>query len=76
MWCDRIVTAAAPIDLRSDTVTQPDERMRKAMAGAEVGDDVLDHDPTMRRLEERVAALLGKPAVSPAASVPNRSRGF
>lgn len=47
------------IDLRSDTVTKPDEAMRVAMAGAEVGDDVLDHDPTMRALEERVAELLG-----------------
>lgn len=47
-----------PIDLRSDTVTKPDEVMRAAMASAEVGDDVLDHDPTMRLLEERVAELL------------------
>jgi threonine aldolase len=51
-----------PIDLRSDTVTKPDEAMRAAMAAAEVGDDVLDHDPTMRLLEERVADLLGVPA--------------
>jgi len=49
-----------PIDLRSDTVTRPSPAMRKAMADAEVGDDVLDFDPTTRRLEERVAALLGK----------------
>lgn len=48
------------IDLRSDTVTRPTAAMRQAMAGAEVGDDVLDGDPTVRRLEERVAALLGK----------------
>ncbi len=48
-----------PIDLRSDTLTAPDEKMRAAMAAAEVGDDVLDHDPTMRALEERVAELLG-----------------
>jgi threonine aldolase len=53
------VTNSAPIDLRSDTVTRPDDRMRAAMAAAEVGDDVLDHDPTMRALEERVAGLLG-----------------
>jgi threonine aldolase len=59
MWCDRFVTSAKIIDLRSDTVTTPDERMRIAMAGAVVGDDVLDHDPTMRRLEETVAGLLG-----------------
>ena len=50
----------APIDLRSDTVTKPTEPMRRAMAEAEVGDDVLDRDPTTRRLEERVAELLGK----------------
>ena len=49
-----------PIDLRSDTVTRPGADMRRAMAEAEVGDDVLDRDPTTQRLEERVAALLGK----------------
>lgn len=49
------------IDLRSDTVTRPSPAMRQAMANAEVGDDVLDGDPTVRRLEETVAALLGKP---------------
>jgi threonine aldolase len=48
-----------PVDLRSDTVTRPTKRMREAMAAAEVGDDVLDRDPTMRALEERVAGLLG-----------------
>lgn len=48
------------IDLRSDTVTKPTALMRRAMAEAEVGDDVLDGDPTVRQLEERVAALLGK----------------
>jgi threonine aldolase len=48
------------IDLRSDTVTKPTPAMRRAMAEAEVGDDVLDGDPTVRRLEERVAGLLGK----------------
>ncbi|MEQ3550974.1 threonine aldolase family protein [Pseudonocardia nematodicida] len=48
-----------PIDLRSDTVTVPTPEMRKAMAGAEVADDVLDRDPTLRALEERVAGLLG-----------------
>ena len=51
-----------PIDLRSDTVTRPTAAMRRAMADAEVGDDVLDGDPTVRRLEARVAALLGKEA--------------
>ncbi len=48
------------IDLRSDTVTKPTPAMRRAMAEAEVGDDVLDGDPTVRKLEARVAAMLGK----------------
>src|SRR5687768_17340576 len=48
------------IDMRSDTVTRPTPAMRRAMADAEVGDDVLDGDPTTRRLEARVAELLGK----------------
>ena len=48
------------IDLRSDTVTKPTAAMRRAMADAEVGDDVLDGDPTVKRLEARVAELLGK----------------
>lgn len=50
------------IDLRSDTVTRPTPAMRRAMADAEVGDDVYGEDPTVRALEERVAALLGKEA--------------
>jgi len=50
------------IDLRSDTVTRPTPAMRRAMAEAEVGDDVYGEDPTVRRLEERVAEILGKPA--------------
>lgn len=48
------------VDLRSDTVTRPTEAMRRAMASAEVGDDVYREDPTVRRLEEEVAALLEK----------------
>lgn len=48
------------IDLRSDTVTRPSPAMRRAMADAEVGDDVLDGDPTVRQLEELVARMLGK----------------
>ena len=48
------------VDLRSDTVTRPTRAMREAMMEAEVGDDVLDHDPTTLALEERVAELLGK----------------
>jgi threonine aldolase len=63
MWCDQIVTKVREIDLRSDTVTQPDEPMRLAMSRAEVGDDVLDRDPTMRALEERAADLLGVEAM-------------
>ena len=50
------------IDLRSDTVTKPSAAMRRAMAEAEVGDDVFEEDPTVRALEEKVAALLGFPA--------------
>lgn len=49
-----------PIDLRSDTVTRPSPGMRSAMANAEVGDDVYGEDPTVQRLERRVAELLGK----------------
>ena len=48
------------IDLRSDTVTRPSRGMRQAMADAEVGDDVFGDDPTVNRLQERVAELLGK----------------
>lgn len=47
------------IDLRSDTVTQPTPAMRQAMAEAEVGDDVYGEDPTILRLERKVAELLG-----------------
>lgn len=50
------------IDLRSDTVTKPTERMRRAMAEAEVGDDVYFEDPTVRRLQDRAAELTGKEA--------------
>lgn len=50
------------IDLRSDTVTRPTPAMRKAMAEAEVGDDVYGEDPTVNRLEERAAAIVGKEA--------------
>lgn len=48
------------VDLRSDTVTRPTPAMRQAMMEAEVGDDVLDHDPTTLALERNVASLLGK----------------
>ena len=50
------------LDFRSDTVTQPSPEMRAAMASAEVADDILERDPTMDRLERRVAELLGKEA--------------
>jgi len=59
-------------DFRSDTVTRPTPEMRRAMAAADVGDDVYGEDPTVRRLEERVAALLGKEA---ALFVPTGSMG-
>lgn len=50
------------LDFRSDTVTRPTLGMRRAMADAEVGDDVYDEDPTVNRLQQRVAELLGKEA--------------
>ena len=50
------------IDLRSDTVTRPSDAMRRAMARAEVGDDVLGDDPTVQRLEEASAERVGKEA--------------
>jgi threonine aldolase len=51
-----------PLDFRSDTVTRPDEVMRRAMAEAEVDDNVLGHDPTIAELEQRAAQVLGMPA--------------
>lgn len=50
------------IDLRSDTVTRPTPAMREAMLRAEVGDDVIDVDPTVQALQDRTAELLGKEA--------------
>ncbi len=50
------------IDLRSDTVTTPCDSMRQAMASAEVGDDVYDEDPTVKRLEGRLAEMAGQEA--------------
>ncbi|MCI0343480.1 MAG: aminotransferase class I/II-fold pyridoxal phosphate-dependent enzyme [Planctomycetales bacterium] len=61
-----------PSDFRSDTVTRPSAEMRKAMAEAEVGDDGFGDDPTVRRLEERVAETLGKEA---AVFVPSGTMG-
>ena len=50
------------IDLRSDTVSTPTPEMRRAMADAEVGDDVYGEDPTVNRLQSLAASLLGKEA--------------
>jgi len=60
------------IDLRSDTVTKPTAAMRKAMANAEVGDDVYGEDPTVNLLQERAAEIFGKEA---ALFVPTGSMG-
>ncbi len=62
------------IDLRSDTVTQPSQEMRDAIASAPVGDDVYGDDPTVNSLEERVAALFGMEAglFSPTGSLANQ----
>jgi len=64
-----------PVDLRSDTVTKPSPEMRRAMANAEVGDDVFGDDPTVNRLQERVAELLGKETAIyvPSGSMANQS---
>ncbi len=61
-----------PVDLRSDTVTRPTPAMRRAIAEAEVGDDVFGDDPTVRELERRMASLTGKEA---ALYVPSGSMG-
>ncbi len=50
------------VDLRSDTVTRPTPAMRRAMAEAEVGDDVYGEDPTVNALQEEAARLMGKEA--------------
>src|SRR3979490_3068466 len=60
------------IDLRSDTVTKPTPQMRRAMAEAEVGDDVYGEDPTVNRLQERAAEVFEKEA---AIFVPTGSMG-
>ena len=60
------------VDLRSDTLTRPTRDMRRAMADAEVGDDVYGEDPTVRRLEEHVAGLFGHEA---AVFVPSGTMG-
>lgn len=53
---------ARVVELRSDTFTRPTPAMRRAMSGAEVGDDVWEEDPTVQRLEEQAAQLMGKEA--------------
>src|SRR5919112_5808991 len=63
---------AAMIDLRSDTVTRPTPEMRRAMAEAEVGDDVWGDDPTVIELERETARILGKEA---AVYVPSGTMG-
>lgn len=63
---------SAVIDLRSDTVTKPTPEMRRAMADAEVGDDVYGEDPTVNRLEQRAAEIFGREA---AIFVPTGSMG-
>src|SRR6267378_7456802 len=55
-----MLNAVGPIDLRSDTVTRPSPGMRQAMAEAPVGDDQYGEDPSVNRLQQRIAELLGK----------------
>src|SRR5881409_3623953 len=64
--------ANTTIDLRSDTVTKPSAEMRRAMAEAEVGDDVFIEDPTINKLQERAAEIFGREA---ALFVPSGSMG-
>jgi threonine aldolase len=66
--------AAPLVDLRSDTVTRPTPAMRAAMAAAEVGDDVIDVDPTVERLQRLCAEMLGKEAAlyMPSGSMTNQ----
>lgn len=59
---DHITPVEHAVDLRSDTVTRPSDEMRRAMAEAEVGDDVYGEDPTVNRLQTRAAEMFGKEA--------------
>src|SRR6202163_4089143 len=59
---DHISPIEGTVDLRSDTVTRPSEEMRRAMAAAEVGDDVYGEDPTVNKLQKRAAEIFGKEA--------------
>jgi len=69
------VASDSTVDLRSDTVTKPTPAMRRAMADAEVGDDVYAEDPTVNRLQSRVAELFGREAALffPSGSMANLS---
>src|SRR5213082_3158124 len=71
-FCVRVCPIQAMIDLRSDTVTKPTPAMRRAMAQAEVGDDVYGEDPTVNRLQDRAAEIFEKEA---AIFVPTGSMG-
>ena len=59
---DHVSPIEGAVDLRSDTVTRPSEEMRRAMAAAEVGDDVYGEDPTVNKLQKRAAEIFGKEA--------------
>src|SRR6516225_7846981 len=59
---DQVSPVDGVVDLRSDTVTRPSEEMRRAMAVAEVGDDVYGEDPTVNQLQKRAAEIFGKEA--------------
>jgi threonine aldolase len=59
---DHVAPVDGAVDLRSDTVTRPSEDMRRAMAAAEVGDDVYGEDPTVNLLQKRAAEIFGKEA--------------
>ncbi len=63
------------VDLRSDTLTKPTPEMRRAIAEAEVGDDMYYEDPTTNLLQERVAEILGKEAAifMPTGSMSNQA---
>ena len=56
---DHVSPVDGIVDLRSDTVTRPSEEMRRAMAAAEVGDDVYGEDPTVNQLQKRAAEFFG-----------------
>src|SRR5579863_8349882 len=59
---DHVSPIEGAIDLRSDTVTRPSDEMRRAMATAEVGDDVYGEDPTVNKLQKRAAEIFAKEA--------------